>query len=94
MEIVILLVVGAVIGLLGKLVAPGDKDNIPFWLTVLCGVGGVLLGLVIYREALLNNDLPFASALSVIMVVANALMLTGMSFVFGKLILKRLETSR
>lgn len=49
MEIVILLVVGAVIGLLGKLVAPGDKDNIPFWLTVLCGIGGVLLGLVIYR---------------------------------------------
>lgn len=53
-----------------------------------------MIGLVIYREALLNNDLPFASALSVIMVVANALMLTGMSFVFGKLILKRLETSR
>lgn len=48
-EIIILLVVGLVIGLLGKLVAPGDKDNIPLWLTLVCGVGGVLIGLGIYR---------------------------------------------
>lgn len=48
-EIIVLLVVGLVIGLLGKLVAPGDKDNIPLWLTLVCGVGGVLIGLGIYR---------------------------------------------
>ena len=35
-------------GLLGKLVAPGDKDNIPLWLTILCGIGGILLGYWIY----------------------------------------------
>jgi uncharacterized membrane protein YeaQ/YmgE (transglycosylase-associated protein family) len=33
-----------IIGLLGKFFAPGDKDNIPRWLTIVCGVGGVLLG--------------------------------------------------
>ena len=44
MEIIILIIVGAIIGLLGKLVAPGDKDNIPIWLTVICGIAGVLLG--------------------------------------------------
>jgi uncharacterized membrane protein YeaQ/YmgE (transglycosylase-associated protein family) len=49
MEIVGILIAGLIIGLLGKLVAPGDKDNIPFWLTLVCGIGGVLLGLVIYR---------------------------------------------
>ena len=49
LEIIILLIVGAIIGLLGKFVAPGDKDNIPIWLTLLCGVGGVLLGYFIYR---------------------------------------------
>ena len=49
MEIVGILIAGVIIGLLGKLVAPGDKDNIPIWLTVLCGVGGVLLGLFVYR---------------------------------------------
>ena len=32
-------IVGVIIGLLGKFVAPGDKDNIPIWLTVLCGIG-------------------------------------------------------
>jgi uncharacterized membrane protein YeaQ/YmgE (transglycosylase-associated protein family) len=43
------LIVGAVVGLLGKFLAPGDKDNIPIWLTVICGIGGMLLGDVIYR---------------------------------------------
>ena len=47
-DIIVLIVVGAIIGLLGKLVAPGDKDNIPIWLTILCGIGGVLLGYWIY----------------------------------------------
>ena len=49
LEIITLIIVGAIIGLLGKFVAPGDKDNIPIWLTVLCGIGGVLLGNVVYR---------------------------------------------
>jgi uncharacterized membrane protein YeaQ/YmgE (transglycosylase-associated protein family) len=43
------LIVGAIVGLLGKFLAPGDKDNIPIWLTVICGIGGMLLGDVIYR---------------------------------------------
>ena len=42
--IIFYIMVGAIIGLLGKLVAPGDKDNIPLWLTILCGIGGMLLG--------------------------------------------------
>ncbi len=44
MEIIGVLIAGLIIGLLGKFVAPGDRDNIPLWLTVLCGIGGVLLG--------------------------------------------------
>ena len=50
--IIVLVIGGAIIGLLGKLVAPGDQDNIPFWLTVLCGIGGVLLGNWHLRRAL------------------------------------------
>jgi uncharacterized membrane protein YeaQ/YmgE (transglycosylase-associated protein family) len=48
MEIIGLIIAGIIIGLLGKFVAPGDKDNIPIWLTILCGVGGVLIGALIY----------------------------------------------
>lgn len=44
MEILGVLVAGIIIGALGKLVAPGDRDNIPIWLTILCGIGGVLIG--------------------------------------------------
>jgi uncharacterized membrane protein YeaQ/YmgE (transglycosylase-associated protein family) len=43
------LVVGTIVGLLGKLIAPGDRDNIPFWLTIVCGIGGMVIGDVIYR---------------------------------------------
>ncbi|MCB0907127.1 MAG: hypothetical protein KDB63_08425 [Nocardioidaceae bacterium] len=38
------LIGGLIIGLLGKWVAPGDKDNIPLWLTIVCGIGGMLIG--------------------------------------------------
>ena len=44
MEVLGVIVAGIIIGLLGKLVAPGDRDSIPLWLTVLCGVAGVLAG--------------------------------------------------
>jgi uncharacterized membrane protein YeaQ/YmgE (transglycosylase-associated protein family) len=44
MEVIGVIIAGIIIGLLGKFVAPGDKDNIPIWLTVLCGIGGVLIG--------------------------------------------------
>jgi uncharacterized membrane protein YeaQ/YmgE (transglycosylase-associated protein family) len=43
------LVVGTIVGLVGKLFAPGDRDNIPFWLTIVCGIGGMVIGDVIYR---------------------------------------------
>lgn len=47
-EIIGLLIGGTIIGLLGKFVAPGGKDNIPIWLTIICGIGGILLGYVVY----------------------------------------------
>ena len=48
MEIIGVLVAGIIIGLLGKFVAPGNRDNIPIWLTIICGIGGVLIGWFIY----------------------------------------------
>jgi uncharacterized membrane protein YeaQ/YmgE (transglycosylase-associated protein family) len=44
------LIGGTVIGLLGKMVAPGDRDNIPLWLTIICGIGGVLIGNFLYAQ--------------------------------------------
>jgi uncharacterized membrane protein YeaQ/YmgE (transglycosylase-associated protein family) len=47
-EIIGVILVGIIIGLLGKFVAPGNRDNIPIWLTIICGIGGVLIGWFIY----------------------------------------------
>ena len=51
-EILFILIGGVVIGLLGKFVAPGNRDRIPIWLTVLCGIGGILLGNYLYVDVL------------------------------------------
>ena len=48
MDIIGVIFAGIIIGLLGKFLAPGDKDNIPIWLTIVCGIGGVLLGWYVY----------------------------------------------
>jgi uncharacterized membrane protein YeaQ/YmgE (transglycosylase-associated protein family) len=48
MEIIGVIVAGIIIGLLGKFVAPSTRDNIPIWLTILCGIGGVIIGWYVY----------------------------------------------
>jgi uncharacterized membrane protein YeaQ/YmgE (transglycosylase-associated protein family) len=47
-NIIMALIVGLVIGALGRLVVPG-KQNIPIWLTMVIGVVAALLGTVIAR---------------------------------------------
>jgi uncharacterized membrane protein YeaQ/YmgE (transglycosylase-associated protein family) len=44
MSIIGVIIAGIIIGLLGKWVAPSHRDNIPIWLTVICGIAGVLVG--------------------------------------------------
>ena len=49
-EILFIFIGGVVIGLLGKFVAPGRRDRIPLWLTVICGVLGIFLGTYLYVD--------------------------------------------
>ena len=44
MSWVFVIIMGIIIGALGKFVAPGDRDNVPIWVTILAGIVGVLLG--------------------------------------------------
>lgn len=44
MSWVFVIIAGIIVGLLGKFVAPGNRDNIPLWLTLVCGIVGVLIG--------------------------------------------------
>lgn len=54
MEWIGTIIFGAIIGLLGKFVAPGDKDNVPIWLTIILGIIGALLGYWIW--GLISNE--------------------------------------
>ncbi|WP_109510359.1 GlsB/YeaQ/YmgE family stress response membrane protein [Nocardioides speluncae] len=51
------LIGGTIIGLLAKLVAPGDRDNIPLWLTIICGIGGAFLGSYAYAALFDCSDM-------------------------------------
>jgi uncharacterized membrane protein YeaQ/YmgE (transglycosylase-associated protein family) len=44
--IITAIIIGAIIGVLGRLILPG-RQNIPVWLTIVVGIGAALLGSVI-----------------------------------------------
>ncbi len=46
--VIVTIVLGLVIGFLGKFVAPGSRDNIPLWLTIVCGITGAFVGSYLY----------------------------------------------
>lgn len=46
--IITAIIIGLVIGALGRLVVPG-RQGIPIWLTILIGIGAALLGTAIAR---------------------------------------------
>ncbi|GAB2975289.1 hypothetical protein [Nocardioides montaniterrae] len=54
--IIVTLVGGLILGILGKFLAPGGKDNIPLGLTVVCGIIGMLAGSFIYWGLFGHNN--------------------------------------
>ncbi|MEU4806445.1 GlsB/YeaQ/YmgE family stress response membrane protein [Actinosynnema sp. NPDC023587] len=73
------LIVGLIIGFLGKLVAPG-KQAIPIWLTLVVGVVAAFLGTFVAR-ALGVEDTPGIDWIEIIVQVALAAV--GVSLVAG-----------
>ncbi|MFJ6676509.1 GlsB/YeaQ/YmgE family stress response membrane protein [Actinosynnema sp. NPDC091369] len=73
------LIVGLIIGLLGKLVAPG-KQAIPIWLTIIVGIVAAFLGTFIAR-ALGVEDTPGIDWIEIIVQIIIAAI--GVSLVAG-----------
>ncbi len=73
------LIVGLIIGLLGKLVAPG-KQAIPIWLTIIVGIVAAFLGTFVAR-ALGVEDTPGIDWIEIIVQVIIAAI--GVSLVAG-----------
>jgi len=49
-DILVALIGGTIIGLLAKWLAPSGRDDIPLWLTIICAIGGVVLGTFLYSQ--------------------------------------------
>jgi uncharacterized membrane protein YeaQ/YmgE (transglycosylase-associated protein family) len=87
MEIIGVIVAGIIIGLLGKFVAPSTRDNIPIWLTILCGIGGVLIGWYVYTAFGGNGSagidwvrwLVAIAVAAVLVIIADAIMVRSRS---------------
>jgi len=75
---------GTVIGLLGKLVAPGHTDAVPLWLTVLCGIGGVVIGWFIYTAFGGNGSAGIDWVRWVVAIVVAAVLVVVASTVTGR----------
>jgi uncharacterized membrane protein YeaQ/YmgE (transglycosylase-associated protein family) len=73
------LIVGLILGLLGKLIAPG-KQAIPIWLTIIVGIVAAFLGTFIAR-ALGVEDTPGIDWIEIIVQVIIAAV--GVSLVAG-----------
>ncbi|WP_426504333.1 GlsB/YeaQ/YmgE family stress response membrane protein [Dactylosporangium sp. McL0621] len=55
--IITALIVGLIIGALGRLVVPG-RQNVPIWLTMVIGVVAALIGTVIANAIGVSTDTP------------------------------------
>ena len=55
MGIITAIIVGLIVGALGRLVVPG-RQNMPIWLHMLIGIGAALLGTVIARAACIATE--------------------------------------
>src|SRR6478609_2438927 len=55
--IITALIVGLIVGALGRLVVPG-RQNIPIWLTMVIGVVAALLGTVLANAMGISTDTP------------------------------------
>src|SRR6476469_3076322 len=49
-SLILLIIGGLIIGFLGRVLAPGDRDSIPLWLTLVVGVAGILIGTWLYVD--------------------------------------------
>ena len=75
--IITAIIVGLIIGALGRLVVPG-RQNIPMWLTMVIGVGAALLGTAIARSlgVATTNGIDWIELLIQVGLAAVAVMLT------------------
>jgi uncharacterized membrane protein YeaQ/YmgE (transglycosylase-associated protein family) len=86
--IITAIVVGLIIGVLGRLVVPG-KQNIPIWLTIVVGIVAALLGTFIARALGVADTRGFDWIEMIIQIVLAAIGVTIAANAYGRRGLRR-----
>jgi len=69
MGIIVLVIIGLIVGALGRLIVPG-RTPLPIWLTILIGIGSFLLsGLVINASAHLILAIVVGAVIAALLIV-------------------------
>lgn len=78
------IIAGIILGLLGKFIAPGDKDNIPIWLTIIVGIVGALLGYWIAGALGVQNTKGFDWLRWIISLIVSIVLVMVTSTILGR----------
>lgn len=81
--IITAIIIGAIIGVLGRLVAPG-KQNIPIWLTILVGIVAAFIGTFIAGLFGVANTGGIDWIELILQIVVAAIGVTVVAGVYGK----------
>jgi uncharacterized membrane protein YeaQ/YmgE (transglycosylase-associated protein family) len=81
--IITAIIIGAIIGFLGRLVAPG-KQNIPIWLTILVGIVAALIGTFIAGLFGLADTRGIDWIELILQVVVAAIGVTAVAGIYGR----------
>ncbi|MFG1694048.1 GlsB/YeaQ/YmgE family stress response membrane protein [Nonomuraea sp. NPDC049309] len=77
------LIIGVIIGVLGRLVVPG-RQNIPFWLTIVIGIVAALIGTAIAAALGVADTRGIDWIELIIQVVVAAVGVTAAAALYGK----------
>ena len=77
------LVIGAIIGYIGRLVAPG-KQNIPIWLTIVVGIIAAFIGTFIARALGVADTNGIDWIELIIQIIVAAIGVTAVAGIYGR----------
>jgi uncharacterized membrane protein YeaQ/YmgE (transglycosylase-associated protein family) len=86
--IITAIVIGAIIGFLGRLVAPG-KQNIPIWLTILVGIVAAFIGTWIASLFGVENTRGIDWIELILQIVVAAIGVTVVAGIYGRRAIRR-----
>ena len=81
--IITAIVVGAILGFVGRLVAPGKQD-IPIWLTIVVGIVAAFIGTFIAKLLHVNNTSGIDWIELILQIVVAAIGVTAVAGIYGR----------